>query len=303
MKCLVKNKVKVTVCVVTYNQEHYVGQCLQSLVDQETNFNFKIIVADDCSTDGTRAILRQFKESYPSLITLIFHDKNLGPYQNFLFIHSQANSEYIAHMDGDDFALPTKLQIQSDYLDANSNCNIIWHRMLVKNEGTGKLVEDLIDLSLVPKIGFSRGDVLRFLAVGLHSSKMYRAKARDFALPPFPVMDYFANVEQIGTGVANILPASPLGVYRVAVGIATSNNNSKRLQGQSLVFFSKKYPAFIREINTAALLLLLADLKNLRGTLWMHLWVWLVTFRLCAFLDLWKFRRIFKMLKLPSTTE
>ena len=57
-----KKPPKVSVCVVTYNQEKYVAQGLQSIVDQETDFDFEIIVGDDCSTDGTREILENFKE-------------------------------------------------------------------------------------------------------------------------------------------------------------------------------------------------------------------------------------------------
>ena len=53
-----KKTPKVSVCVITYNQEKYIAQCLQSIVDQETDFDFEIIVGDDCSTDGTREIVR-----------------------------------------------------------------------------------------------------------------------------------------------------------------------------------------------------------------------------------------------------
>ena len=51
---------KVSICVVTYNQEKFIGQCLQSIVDQVVNFDIEVIVADDCSTDGTRDIIKDF---------------------------------------------------------------------------------------------------------------------------------------------------------------------------------------------------------------------------------------------------
>ena len=56
---------KVSVCVVTYNQEKYIRQCLQSIVDQETDFDFEVIVADDCSTDRTSCIVQEFADKYP----------------------------------------------------------------------------------------------------------------------------------------------------------------------------------------------------------------------------------------------
>ncbi len=52
--------IKVSVCVMTYNQEKYIGQCLESLVTQETDFDFEIIVGDDFSTDGTRDVIQEY---------------------------------------------------------------------------------------------------------------------------------------------------------------------------------------------------------------------------------------------------
>src|SRR5450759_3411095 len=67
---------KVSVCVVTYNQEKFIRQCLQSIVDQETDCDFEVIVGDDCSTDGTRDIVREFAERYPTMIKVILQDTN-----------------------------------------------------------------------------------------------------------------------------------------------------------------------------------------------------------------------------------
>jgi len=50
---------KVSVCIVTYNQKDFVYQCLESLLDQKTNFDYEILITDDFSTDGTREILKK----------------------------------------------------------------------------------------------------------------------------------------------------------------------------------------------------------------------------------------------------
>jgi glycosyltransferase involved in cell wall biosynthesis len=298
-----EKKPKVSVCVVTYNQDKYIGQCLQSIVDQQVNFDFDVIVSDDCSTDGTRAIVQEFVKKYPELVKPIFHEKNIGAYKNFVFIHEQATGTYIAHMDGDDYALPGKLQIQSDYLDVNNECNIAWHRMFIKNESTGTIVEDLIDMQMIPKNGFDRADLLRFMAIGLNSSKMYRSASRSFNIPSFPVMDYFVNVEQVGDKRANFVSELPLGVYRSGIGVASSGNATKLLLTKSFVYFSIKYPEYIKEINTAALVSLLADLKNFRWSSWIFLRTWIVTFRLGSLSDLWKFRKCFAMLRFPKAVR
>ena len=293
-------KPKVSVCVVTYNQEKYIRQCLQSLVDQETDFYFEVIVSDDCSTDKTGRIVKEFADKHPEVIKAIIHNKNIGAYKNFLFVHEQAGGEYIAHMDGDDYALPGKLKFQADYLDSHSECNIVWHRMLLSNETTGVIAEDLIDVPRLPKCGFFRHDVLRYITIGLHSSKMYRSICRRFDLPNFPVVDYFANVEQIASGCANFIGDKPLGVYRVGIGIAHSNNVTNLLLQNSFIYFSNKYPCHKREICTAALLLALSALKNFR---WVNCYLYscvaLRTFRFYSFFDLWKYRSVFRMLRIP----
>jgi glycosyltransferase involved in cell wall biosynthesis len=56
---------QLAVCVTTYNQKRYIRDCLQSIVDQRTDVAFEVVVADDCSMDGTRAIVQEFGERYP----------------------------------------------------------------------------------------------------------------------------------------------------------------------------------------------------------------------------------------------
>ena len=169
-------EIKVSVCVVTYNQEQYIAQCLQSLVDQETKFNFEVIVSDDCSTDKTPEIIKNFQERYPDIIKPIFHKRNMGAYKNFIFVHEQAKGKYIAHVDGDDYALPGKLQIQSDYLDENLDCNIVWTRMKVLDQKTGCFYEDLLSSEEILTKKFKQEDLLTIGSLACNSAKMYRKK-------------------------------------------------------------------------------------------------------------------------------
>lgn len=99
-----ESDIQVSVCVVTYNQENYLVECLESLVKQQTNFKFEIIIGEDCSTDNTRTIVQSYAEKYPNLIIPLFHEKNIGPFDNIKEVYRKAQGKYIAHMDGDDFA-------------------------------------------------------------------------------------------------------------------------------------------------------------------------------------------------------
>lgn len=293
-------KPKVSICVVTYNHEKYIRQCLQSLLDQETNFPFEVIVADDCSRDGTREIVQEYAERYPHIVRPFLHSENIGAARNYTFVHEQAQGEYIAHVDGDDYALPGKLQAQADYLDAHPECNIAWHRMKLLNVQNDIMVDDLIDLRSMPAAGFSRRELIRFLAIGLNSAKMYRAAVRDIDLPGFPIMDTFINIEQIGNGVAAFVGKEPLGVYRVGIGVASAGNMTKKVLNESFLYLMKKYPQHKGDVGFAASVLLAAALKNRQ---WQNarlfLPVVLKGFRFSTPYDIWAAKDMLAMFRWP----
>ena len=253
---------KVSVCILTFNHARYIRQCLQSFVDQETDFDFEVIVADDCSGDGTQVIVKEFAARYPGCIRAVLNENNLGGSMNYLKAHSLARGKYIAQMDGDDYALPGKLQAQADFLDEHPEYTFAWHRMYVLYEATGRMAEDLIRLEHLPKKGFTRGDLLRYITIAPNGSKMYRAKVRDFEIPPLPLLDFFINVEQIGDGSAAYVGAKPLMVYRAGIGIASRGSVIKELINDSLLYFAAKYPDYAVQISSAAVGRVVVALMN-----------------------------------------
>jgi glycosyltransferase involved in cell wall biosynthesis len=289
--------VKVSICVLTYNQGTFIRQCLQSLVDQDTNFNYEIIVSDDYSTDDTRSVIVEFQKRYPDKIKTIFHEENIGAYNNFMHTHKMAIGEYIAHMDGDDYALPGKLQIQSDFLDKNPSCNLLWHPMkIIYPDGTVQEKNEISNPSFY-KISFSRKDLLKFIAIGGNSSKMYRKAVRDFNIPPFEVVDYFANVEQVGEGYATFSGDTPLGVYRAGIGIASSGSKTREILAKCFLYFFDKYPEHRLQINVAVLTYLIADFKNSRPTKWLFLRVYLKTFKFLSVFELLRSLKVINMMR------
>lgn len=279
---LSKKPPKVSICVVTYNQEKYIAQCLQSIVEQETNFDFEIIVGDDCSTDGTRDILNEFNNKYPGVFKLHLHSKNIGPYKNFQLVHREAIGEYIAHVDGDDYCLPGKLQMQSNVLDREVECNIVWHKMAIIDHS--EKLRDRAD-GFAIEMKFYRRDIIKYISIGANSSKMYRKSVRDFVEPDFDIVDYFANVEQVRNGYARLVDDRCYGVYRTGIGISSSGIKTRSILVSCFYFFSKKYPQYIAEVNSAALIYFLGDLKNGRKSWPMFLMVWLKTFRATSLLN------------------
>jgi glycosyltransferase involved in cell wall biosynthesis len=286
---------EVSVCVVTYNQEKYITECLQSVVDQETDFDFEVLVADDCSTDGTGRIVQEFAEKYPDIVKPILHSKNIGAFHNYVSVHDAAIGKYIAHLDGDDYWLPGKLQIQKSFLDRNKECNFVVTRMKRLDE-KGNLKPDKIDIKKLPPHGFTRADILVLGGIGAHSTKMYRAERRIQAYPNLFILDLFIHIEQIGEGRAYIAGDQPYAVYRENVGMLGSQNEIVvNSICDILAFCNQKYPQFNKYINTGALFCFLADIKHRRNT-WRRTFIlWMKTFNASSFILLAKYWRIKSM--------
>ena len=113
-------KIKVSVICVTYNHEKYIRQALDSIVNQKTDFNFEILVGEDCSTDSTRYILKEYEIKYPDLFRMYYRDKNLGATLNEYELFMDAKGDYIAALELDDiWTDDDKLQKQFDFLENN----------------------------------------------------------------------------------------------------------------------------------------------------------------------------------------
>ena len=93
----------VSVVVTTYNHEPYLAEALDAIMAQRCNFGVEIILGEDCSSDNTLAICREYAEKYPENITLIASTENVGWRANYRRCVEAARGKYIAFCDGDDY--------------------------------------------------------------------------------------------------------------------------------------------------------------------------------------------------------
>jgi glycosyltransferase involved in cell wall biosynthesis len=121
----------VSVCIITYNHESFIGRCLESVVTQKTNFPFEVVIGEDCSRDKTRTIVEEYANRYPDIVKPILHNKNVGGHRNaYEFCYPRLTGKYIAICEGDDFWTdPYKLQKQVDFLENNPECVLCFHRV------------------------------------------------------------------------------------------------------------------------------------------------------------------------------
>jgi glycosyltransferase involved in cell wall biosynthesis len=126
--------------MVTYNHEKFIAQALQSVIDQKVNFTYEVIIGEDCSTDNTRQIIKEFENRYPDIIKPIYHDTNVGALTNaYQYCYPKLLGKYIACLEGDDYWTdPYKLQKQVDFLETNPDFVICFHNCLEMHEDKSK---------------------------------------------------------------------------------------------------------------------------------------------------------------------
>jgi glycosyltransferase involved in cell wall biosynthesis len=130
---------KLSVAMITYNHERYIGQAIESVLCQKVNFEYEIVIGEDRSTDGTRAIVQDCQRRYPDRIFPLFREGNVGAMQNFAETIAACRGEYVAFLEGDDYwTSADKVQRQVDFLDAHPDCAIACHRVLYLDEAAAE---------------------------------------------------------------------------------------------------------------------------------------------------------------------
>lgn len=129
----------VSVFCLTFNQEKYIKDALDSFLNQLVNFNVEIVVHDDASTDGTQAILREYAKKFPNVVKVFFEKENqyskVGDTIGIERLHiKNAKGKYISSCEGDDYWIdPYKLFLQFNALENNPTCHFSTHRVTIDN--------------------------------------------------------------------------------------------------------------------------------------------------------------------------
>ncbi len=215
----------------TYNHEHFVAQTLESFLAQETDFPFEVVINDDCSTDGTAAIVADYARRYPTIIRAQLQSENQYQQGNHpcpgLFRLSRG--KYIAFCEGDDYWTdPFKLQKQVDFLESHLDYVLTYHDAMAFNEhGTqgiqlqGKGQRDATSLELM------KGRPISTLTVCFRN--VLHQLPRELVGAPLNDLVWWCLLGAHGKGkyLADIAPAA----YRVhSGGVFSMRSDKKKLQ-------------------------------------------------------------------------
>jgi glycosyltransferase involved in cell wall biosynthesis len=129
---------KVSVFMLTYNHEAWIAAAIESALAQVAPFPVEIVVADDCSTDGTRAIVREYAQRRPETIRTFLPERNLGVAGIWLQAARHCRGEYVAILEGDDYwTSPAKLARQATLLDSHRDWVSCFHGATLFHESGG----------------------------------------------------------------------------------------------------------------------------------------------------------------------
>lgn len=122
---LVRNPV-LSVVMITYNHAAWISHAIEGVLQQQTQFPYELIVADDCSADGTREVVLGYQRRHPSCIRLLTAEKNVGGTLNWQRAARAARGLYMAFCEGDDLWHNTgKIEKQIGFLEANPGFGVI----------------------------------------------------------------------------------------------------------------------------------------------------------------------------------
>lgn len=253
---------KISVSVLTYNQEATIGRTLDSILAQKTDLQYQIIIGEDGSTDNTRQICEQYVKLFPDKIILLPAAKNKGLLRNLIDVYNYCDGEFITGCAGDDWwHNPNKLQMQTQYLLENETCvmvytnydiyqssvNKIFHNALGgeslnPSEITDKLLQgfflpsltimyrremlDYIDLERYIKRGYLAEDLPMFLTFSQHGSIDYIDISTATYTAASGSLSHFDNARKMESFLLNML--------RIKLDFIVDNPHSTKITKEEL---------------------------------------------------------------------
>ena len=121
-------EIRVSVIMLVYNHERFIRHALDSILSQRVNFEYELIIGEDCSPDNSKAIIKEYENKFKERLHAIYREKNIGVKRNFLDCLGKCRGKYIAFLEGDDcWTDPLKLQKMSDFLHDHSQYSAVAH--------------------------------------------------------------------------------------------------------------------------------------------------------------------------------
>lgn len=109
--------------MLTYNHQDFIEKAILSVLEQKTNYSFRLQIFDDASTDKTKEICQKYVNSHPQLITYHAAEHNIGIIENYIRAFKCVDSEYVSILEGDDYWID-EYKIERQINVFRNNCQI-----------------------------------------------------------------------------------------------------------------------------------------------------------------------------------
>lgn len=193
-----ENKALVSVAVITYNQQDTIAQTLDSILMQKGDFELEIVVGEDCSTDGTLRICRQYAEKHPDAVKLLSGPQNLGITANYFRVLQACTGEFIGDIAGDDYYCDDHaLEKQLTYLQQHPDVGVLGangYRYYVKQNrqelGENELVTKMDAKSFFFSPNYKGGVIVQGGGVMFRRSLLQYLDFNEIIRRQLPVEDY-----------------------------------------------------------------------------------------------------------------
>ncbi|MDE6490981.1 MAG: glycosyltransferase, partial [Muribaculaceae bacterium] len=260
--------------MLTYNQQEYIARAIEGVIMQRVDFGVELIVADDCSSDDTRCICREYAARYPGVIRLIENKVNKGLVDNYFDTVMLASGKYIADCAGDDYwDDPDRLQRQVDRLEADQSAVLAYtnYRRYYENSGdwnndfyatSGLALTDRLtyDAGVYDLIG-CRGAMAAYLGTscfradvfkGLYSRYTSYFRNREYGCEDFQILFLMLREGDF------LYDSRPTAVYRVRESVSHSSDVSRTLKYymRSLIMKSDFIRDFGLDVSRCAAMLI-----------------------------------------------
>lgn len=179
------------VCVISnYNRGDYIGDCIDSIASQITQYSFTVVIIDDCSTDNSLAVVDECAKKFDDIqFSILKTSSNTGSGKKAIIqlsneLNKYFNAKFFMRIDSDDYLLDChKFEKQIDALRQNPGCVACCHRYLMV-DGRG-LIES--PPTVLPVGQFSGADLLRMrfsVLTYAHTSTFIYRNVHGTLLPP-----------------------------------------------------------------------------------------------------------------------
>ena len=220
---------KLDIVYISYNQAPYVKDALDGILMQQlpSTVETRIIIADDCSVDGTIDIIKEYEQKSPFPFVYLTANHNIGMLENYRRVFQSIEGDFVAILEGDDYWTdPMKLQKQILYLSEHPECGMCYTDCSIKGGRKG-YTKSVLDLK--PNRRFDTENPIFIDVYFANLTWMFRKEMiKYFILPDYctdiPLLMFYEMCLHTKIGCLD----DNTGVFRVHAGSVTNTTGVKK---------------------------------------------------------------------------